>query len=82
MLLYNLRYRYLVKNEVLCIFTGIFIVAARRTAFGTYGGTLKDHSANDLQAIANSAALKAGNVDPSTVDAVYTGNVMQVREFG
>lgn len=56
---------------------GIFIVAARRTAFGTYGGTLKDHSANDLQTIANSAALKAGNVDPTTVDAVYTGNVMQ-----
>ena len=54
------------------------MVAARRTAFGTYGGTLKNHSANDLQVIANAAALKAGNVQPDIVDAVYTGNVMQV----
>lgn len=56
---------------------GIFLVAAKRTAFGTYGGALKDHSATELQTIANAAALQAGNVQPDIVDGVYCGNVMQ-----
>ncbi|XP_076808550.1 3-ketoacyl-CoA thiolase, mitochondrial-like [Clavelina lepadiformis] len=56
---------------------GIFIVAAKRTPFGTYGGALKDHTATDLQEIANKAALEAGNVSPEIVDSVFVGNVMQ-----
>lgn len=59
--------------------SGIFVVAAKRTAFGAYGGTLKNHSATDLQTITNIAALKAGNVNPENVDCVVVGNVMQVR---
>ena len=27
----------------------IFVVGAKRTAFGTFGGSLKGHTANDLQ---------------------------------
>ena len=55
----------------------IFVVGAKRTAFGAFGGTLKGHTANDLQTIANVAALKSANVDPTLVDTTCVGNVMQ-----
>ncbi len=55
----------------------IFIVAAKRTPFGTFGGKLKKHSAIDLGVIAAKAALEAGKVDPETVDHVVIGNVAQ-----
>lgn len=55
----------------------IYIVAAKRTPFGTFGGMLKKHSATDLGVLAAKAALEAGGVDPSIVDAVCVGNVAQ-----
>eukprot|EP00794_Sanderia_malayensis_P016821 gene16821-18517_t len=55
----------------------VFIVAAKRTAFGTFGGKLKDTTATTLGHIASAAALEAGNVDPSIVDSVVFGNVVQ-----
>ena len=32
---------------------GIFVVAAKRTPFGTFGGTLKSHTPTDLQVSKN-----------------------------
>jgi acetyl-CoA acyltransferase 2 len=55
----------------------IYIVAARRTPFGTYGGKLKDYSATHLQELANRAALKQANLSPEAIDNVVVGNVMQ-----
>jgi len=55
----------------------IFIVAAKRTPFGSFGGSLKKLSATELATIATKSALSAGNVDPSIVDSVYVGNVIQ-----
>jgi len=60
---------------------GIFIVSAKRTPFGTYGGKLKNFTANDLQEVANKAALEAGKVAPELIDSVFVGNVMQVSQF-
>lgn len=57
---------------------GVFIVAAKRTPFGTYGGVLRDHTATDLAEHAAKAALAAGRVAPEIVDSVIVGNVMQV----
>lgn len=57
----------------------VFIVAAKRTPFGTFGGALKGISAIELSAIALRAALAEGKVDPSIVDSVVIGNVAQVR---
>ncbi|XP_028648170.1 3-ketoacyl-CoA thiolase, mitochondrial [Erpetoichthys calabaricus] len=56
---------------------GVFIVAAKRIPFGTYGGVLKAHSATDMAAHAAKAALTAGSVAPEIVDSVIVGNVMQ-----
>jgi len=55
---------------------GIFVVAAKRTPFGTFGGALKSHTPTDLQVHALAAAMKAGNVQPDMVDSVVVGNVL------
>jgi len=55
---------------------GIFIVAAKRTPFGTFGGKFVDKTCVDLQEIAAKAALAAGNVDPNIIDSVVIGNVI------
>ena len=56
----------------------VFIVAAKRTPFGTFGGKFKDVTATTLGEYASVAALKAGKVDPNVVSSVIFGNVMQV----
>uniref|UniRef100_A0A8D9FFB9 3-ketoacyl-CoA thiolase, mitochondrial n=1 Tax=Cacopsylla melanoneura TaxID=428564 RepID=A0A8D9FFB9_9HEMI len=55
---------------------GIFIVAAKRTPFGTYGGKLAKTSATQLQTIAAKAALTEGKVNPEIIDSVVVGNVL------
>lgn len=56
----------------------IVILSARRTAFGTMGGTLKGISANDLAVFAAKAALADAGIDPSRdVGHVVMGNVLQ-----
>ncbi len=57
----------------------VYIVAAKRTPFGTFGGKLKGITATDLGKAAASAALKAGKVPAEAVDSVIVGNVAQVR---
>lgn len=54
----------------------VFIVAAKRTPFGTFGGKLKDLSATELAAIASQAALKE-LPEGVPIDAVVVGNVLQ-----
>ncbi|CAH2296741.1 3-ketoacyl- thiolase, mitochondrial [Pelobates cultripes] len=61
----------------MALLRGIFVVSAKRTPFGTYGGLLKDHTATDLGEIAAKAALAAGNVSPDIIDSIVFGNVAQ-----
>ena len=56
----------------------MFIVGAKRTAFGSYGGRLKDTTSIELAEISGRAALEAGNVRPDIVDSVTVGSVCQV----
>src|SRR5438270_6708096 len=57
--------------------TDLVFLAAKRTPFGTYGGTLKDVSATDLAVHAAKAALAQAKVSPADVGTVVFGNVMQ-----
>ena len=50
----------------------VFIVAAKRTAFGSFGGTLKGISAVDLGV----AATKACGIDPEIIESCIYGNVI------
>jgi acetyl-CoA C-acetyltransferase/acetyl-CoA acyltransferase 2 len=57
--------------------TEIVFLSARRTPFGTYGGTLKELSATDLGVHAAKAALAQAGVGPQEVGHVVFGNVAQ-----
>lgn len=54
----------------------IFVVAAKRTPFGTFGGALKGYTPTDLQVHASNAALTEAKLDPANVDSVCIGNVL------
>lgn len=53
------------------------IVAATRTAVGTFGGSLKEYSATDLGALVIREALKRAGIQSGSVDEVIMGNVLQ-----
>src|SRR5262245_25027118 len=55
----------------------LFIVGAKRTAFGTMQGALKGMSANDLAVVASKAALAQSCVAAADIGHVVIGNVMQ-----
>ncbi|XP_030556746.1 3-ketoacyl-CoA thiolase, mitochondrial [Drosophila novamexicana] len=55
---------------------GIYIVAAKRTAFGTFGGALKNINQTQLQTTAAKAALDAAGLKGEQVDTVIVGNVI------
>mmetsp|Transcript_18796 Transcript_18796/g.54342 ORF Transcript_18796/g.54342 Transcript_18796/m.54342 type:complete len:183 (+) Transcript_18796:215-763(+) len=57
--------------------TNIFVVAAKRTPFGAFGGELKSLTSTDLGVIATQSALSEGGIDPSLVDSVFFGNCIQ-----
>ncbi|KAH8391893.1 hypothetical protein KR215_007874, partial [Drosophila sulfurigaster] len=56
--------------------SGIYIVAAKRTAFGTFGGALKNVNQTQLQTTAAKAALDAAGLKGEQVDTVIVGNVI------
>jgi len=55
----------------------IVMVSGQRTAFGAFGGTLKDTSATDLSVIAAKSTLEKANLKAENVDHVIIGNVVQ-----
>ncbi|MCL1982638.1 MAG: acetyl-CoA C-acetyltransferase [Clostridiales bacterium] len=55
----------------------VVIVSAVRTPIGNFGGTLKDTSAVKLGAVAVKEAVKRAGIDPSAVDEVVFGCVLQ-----
>ncbi|KAM3959457.1 yippee interacting protein 2 [Aphomia sociella] len=59
---------------------GIFIVGAKRTPFGTFGGVFRNTSATELQTLSITAALKEAGVAPEQVDSVVVGQVMSASQ--
>jgi acetyl-CoA acetyltransferase family protein len=55
----------------------VVFLSARRTPFGTFGGTLKNHSATDLGVLAAQAALSDSGLEPADIDHVVFGNALQ-----
>ena len=62
--------------------TDVVIVSGARTAVGRFGGAFKDVQASDLGATAIKAAVERFGIDPSDVDEVILGNVLQAAETG
>jgi acetyl-CoA acyltransferase 2 len=55
----------------------VVFLSGRRTAFGSFGGSLKDLSATDLGVLAARAAFDSASVPPDAVDHVVFGNALQ-----
>jgi acetyl-CoA acyltransferase 2 len=55
----------------------VVFLSAARTPFGTFGGSLKDHSATDLGVVAATAALERSGVPAEEVGQVIFGNAIQ-----
>ncbi|WP_151638705.1 acetyl-CoA C-acyltransferase family protein [Noviherbaspirillum aerium] len=55
----------------------IVIAGAVRTAIGTFGGSLKDHSGSDLATIVVREAFERARVDPASAQHIVIGNVIQ-----
>lgn len=57
--------------------SGIFVVGAKRTPFGSFGGSLKKLTGTELGVLATKAALSDANIDDANiVDNVIFGNVV------
>jgi acetyl-CoA C-acetyltransferase len=57
--------------------TEAVIVAASRTPTGSFNGALKSFTATQLGSHALKHALASKNVDPTIVEEIYFGNVVQ-----
>ncbi|CAN5147754.1 acetyl-CoA C-acetyltransferase [soil metagenome] len=55
----------------------VVIIGGARTAFGTFGGALRDVSATDLGVAAAKAAVERSGAEPGRIDHVIFGNVLQ-----
>jgi len=60
--------------------TEIVFLAAKRTAFGTFNGSLKEQSATDLGVHAAKAAIAQSGVPANAFDQVIFGNVLQTSK--
>lgn len=59
---------------------GVFVVGAKRTAFGAFGGRLKDVGSVEMAEITMRAALAQAKLSPEQVDSVTVGNVIQISQ--
>ena len=55
----------------------VVFLSAKRTAFGAFGGSLRELSATDLAVASGRAAIQAGGLDASDLDHVIYGNALQ-----
>jgi len=60
--------------------TEVFVVDGARTAFGSFGGGLKDATAHQLGVAVAKGALERSEIDAGKVDNVVMGNVIQAHE--
>ncbi|HTD94021.1 MAG TPA: beta-ketoacyl synthase N-terminal-like domain-containing protein, partial [Chitinophagaceae bacterium] len=57
----------------------VYIIAAVRTPIGSFGGSLKDVSATKLGAIAIKGVIAKAGIDPSLIQDVLMGSVLQAN---
>lgn len=58
----------------------VFVVSGKRTAIGTYGGSLKDVSVGEMGAACIKAVLQESGLGPDRVDEVIMGNVLSAGQ--
>jgi len=68
---------YLSNSKITSMSKEVYIVSAVRTPMGSFLGGLSGIPATKLGSTAIKGALAKGNVDPSIIDEVFMGNVLQ-----
>lgn len=58
------------------IMKNVYVIEGARTAFGTFGGNLRNTEVTDLGAIATKEALKKSKVPVKDIDQTFFGNVI------
>jgi acetyl-CoA acetyltransferase len=58
----------------------VYVVAARRTPCGAFGGSFKDLSATDLAVAAANHTIKDAGISAEQIDSVIIGNVSNETE--
>ncbi|PNE22479.1 acetyl-CoA acetyltransferase [Mesotoga sp. Brook.08.YT.4.2.5.1] len=58
----------------------VFIVGAKRTAIGTFGGALKDVPAVELGVTASKAAIEQSEVDPKNIEETIMGCILTANQ--
>jgi acetyl-CoA C-acetyltransferase len=58
----------------------VYIVGAKRTAIGSFLGTLKDKKAAELGAIAIKGAIEQAGISPEQIDQTIVGNVLMAGQ--
>ncbi len=58
----------------------VFVIDGARTAFGSFGGGLKDVTSQQMGVAAAKGAIERSGIDASKVDNVVMGNVIQTHE--
>lgn len=58
----------------------VFVIDGARTAFGSFGGGLKDVTSQQMGVAAAKGAIERSGIEPSKVDNVVMGNVIQTHE--
>jgi acetyl-CoA C-acetyltransferase len=59
---------------------GVYILDAVRTPWGKFGGALKEHTASDWGALVISELLRRNPVEPSEIENVLLGQVLQAGQ--
>jgi len=58
----------------------VFIVGAKRTPIGSFGGSLKDIPAGQLASVAIKSAMEQASVNANLIDEVIVGNVVSAGQ--
>lgn len=75
-IMFDFKITYLIS-----IFSGLFIIGAKRTPFCKHGGLLRELPASYVFAAAAKDAINSANLDPSLIDHTIIGNVNFVSFF-
>ena len=57
----------------------VYILSAKRTPIGSFGGKLSSLSATELGIIATKSAIEVAKIDSKAIEEVYFGNVVQAN---
>ena len=55
----------------------VVFLSGKRTAYGSFGGSLKNHSATDMGVVASKGAIEAAGIEAGDIDHTIFGNASQ-----